>query len=75
LIVDRIATGVDVATDNTTHDAMSPPTADAESLTVEKCFAAASAVDVATDNALRPPVYPTTSTGSVTRRTIESSKR
>jgi hypothetical protein len=32
-------------------------------------------VDVATDNAVRPLVYPTTSTGSVTRRTIESSKR
>jgi hypothetical protein len=74
-IVDRITTGVDVAANNTTHDALSPPTADAESLTVEKRFAAASAVDVATDNALRPLVYPTTSTGSVTRRTIESSKR
>jgi hypothetical protein len=44
----------------------------ADSLIVDRI---ATGVDVATDNALQPLVYPTTSTGSVTRRTIESSRR
>jgi hypothetical protein len=64
-IVDRITAGVDVTAHNTTHEAMSPPTADAQSLAVEKRFTAASAVDVVADNALQPLVYPTTSTGLV----------
>jgi len=77
-------TGVDVTADNTTERKMLPRTPNARSLAVANrvysrwgcAFAALNAdPDVVTDNALRPLLYPTTSTGSVTRRTIESFKR